>query len=108
MHPLAAHRTPPVLWEASEAEVAEHTPAVELVHALAGERSATAVAARGVRLRKRSDAAAHEHGGKVGHGNLFAYAPESPSAHMSVPALNGYPGLARNEKSPLLATFSLG
>ena len=46
---LAAHGTAAILGEAREAELAQHAAAVELVHALAGERSATAVGARGVR-----------------------------------------------------------
>ena len=77
VHALGAHRAAPVLGQAREAEVAEHAPAVELVHALAGERSATAVGARGVGLGERADAAAHEHGGEVGHGTLFACSRES-------------------------------
>jgi hypothetical protein len=71
VHALGAHGPAAIFWEAGEAEVAEHAPAVELVHALTGEWGAAAVGARAVGLGEGSDAAAHEHCGKVGHGSLF-------------------------------------
>jgi hypothetical protein len=100
VHALAADRTPAVLWELSEAELAEHAPAVELVHALAGEWSAAAVAAGCVGVSQGANAAAHEHGGKIGHGNLFAGSPKIPLAPYEYPAPEmGTPVLSKAKKA---------
>src|SRR5215210_2135689 len=64
VHPLASHRAPAVLGEPREAELAEHTAPVQLVHALTGERRAAAVGAGRIRVGEGSDAAADEHGGE--------------------------------------------
>jgi hypothetical protein len=76
---LGAHGPAAIFREAGEAEIAEHAPAVELVHALTGERSATAIRAGGVRLGEGADAAADEHGGEVGHGNGFEFGRRNPA-----------------------------
>jgi hypothetical protein len=79
VHALGAHGPAAILWEPREAEIAEHAPAIELMHALTGERSATAVRAGGVRLGEGADAAAHEHGGEIGHGKGFEFRSRNPA-----------------------------
>jgi hypothetical protein len=79
VHALGAHGPAAILWEAGEAEVAEHAPAVELMHALTSKRSAPTIRAGGVRLNEGADAAADEHGGEVGHGNGFEFGRRNPA-----------------------------
>jgi hypothetical protein len=79
VHALGAHGPAAILWEPREAEIAEHAPAIELMHALTGERSATAVRAGGVRLGEGADAAAHKHGGKIRHRKVFGSGPRNPA-----------------------------
>jgi hypothetical protein len=100
VHALAANRTPAVLGELGEAELAENAPAVELVHSLAGERSAAAVGAGCVGVSEGANAAAHEHGGEIGHGNLFAGAPKTPLTpyEYSTPEM-GTPVLSKAKKA---------
>src|SRR5215203_7365216 len=79
VHALGAHGPPPVLGQSAEAQVAEHAPAVELMHAFAGKRSSPALGAGCVRPGERADAAAHEHGGEIGHGKGFGFRQRTPA-----------------------------
>src|SRR5262245_43065499 len=79
MHPLGARGHAALLRQGGEAEVAERAAALELVQALARERRAAALLAGRRARRERSNAAAHQHGGKFGHGIHFGASAGSPS-----------------------------
>jgi hypothetical protein len=100
VHALGSDRAAALVGQAREAEVAEHAPAVQLMHALAGERGAAAVGTGRVGVGEHSDAAAHEHGGKFGHGNVFEGAPKTPldPDEYSIPEM-GTPDWPKREKA---------